>query len=202
MTDAAALAVINLTSKSVHSGYSSKEPVMIYYSLSCTRAFINALDVSHIFLFIFRAERGFLFHRHFSPKRILQHLRLHFFCSVCFTIYPFVSFEMKSLQLCPILAVFFQIAKRLYYYCLESCWYSSSTLGASFPAIYPKALPTTFIWSPPRLIRRPRKLKSPSRFNCTLMQCLISPFSLCTVQSQTRCGVLLWKQRQCWAYPT
>lgn len=79
MTDAAALAVINLTSKSVHSGYSSKEPVMIYYSLSCTRAFINALDVSHIFLFIFREERGFLFHRHFSPKRILQHLRLHFF---------------------------------------------------------------------------------------------------------------------------
>lgn len=44
--------------------------------------------------------------------------------------------------------------------------------------------------------------KNRSRLNSRRMQSLISPLSLCPVQSQTRRGVLLWKQRQRRAHPS
>lgn len=61
MTDTAALAVMNLTSKSVHSCDSSKEPVMIYYSLSCTRAPLNALMSVTFFFFFFPGGGKFFY---------------------------------------------------------------------------------------------------------------------------------------------
>lgn len=88
MTDAAALAVMNLTSKSVHSHDSSKEAVMIYYSLSCTRAATNALDVSQIFFSYFFLNfvggRG----DKLSFRGLCKEMNSVAF--VCFTFYPVV----------------------------------------------------------------------------------------------------------------
>lgn len=131
MTDAAALAVMNLTSKSVHCHDSSKEPVMIYYSLSCTRAATNALDVSQSFYFIYfggNQEGINSLTEDFAKKGILLRFHLSFFYVCFFYILPSCFFcdKPKRLQLSLILVVISHIAKRLqrkigHYYCLELC---------------------------------------------------------------------------------
>lgn len=114
---------------------------MIYYSLSCTRAATNALDVSQIiFFFRGRGEGGglnkFSLIEDFAKKCVKEkkHTSPKEFCCVSSSnlffifILPSCSFgdKPKWLQLAMILVVISQIAKRLrwkigHYYCLEPC---------------------------------------------------------------------------------